>query len=61
VIWRTDTDIYEGMMKQTIAWMLLVGAFGASSQVFGLDAVPYDQKPEPVTEVIVSTYDAVCD
>jgi len=47
-------------MKQTIVFLSLVFAFGASGQVFGIDATPYVAQDE-VVPVLLEHFEAVID
>ena len=47
-------------MKQTIAFLAVVIAFGASGQVFGIDAKPYEAQDEFVP-VKLEHFEAVID
>jgi len=48
-------------MKQAIAFLTLVIAFGASGQVFGIDTTPYVAQDEIVQSVHLEHFESVID
>jgi hypothetical protein len=48
-------------MKQVIAFLTLVIAYGASGQVFGIDITPYQGQDEVIQSVQLDHFEAVTD